>query len=196
MARIRSIKPEIWLSAQVMNLSHGARLLFIGLITQADDEGRGSSDLRKIKGAIFGGDDCTAEQVRMWFEEIVAQRLALTYQADGYGDLYMLPSWAEHQSINKPTKSRYPPPVDKSLPERYRNTPVGSEGSDLIVKDRIGATGARRAPEARVPGAPPEVGKPEVLTDAQRKARADAAADNERQLERAGIGATLKAIQR
>ncbi|MEN9419175.1 MAG: hypothetical protein RI988_2795, partial [Pseudomonadota bacterium] len=36
MARIRTVKPEVWMSPQVMNLSAHARLLFIGLITQAD----------------------------------------------------------------------------------------------------------------------------------------------------------------
>lgn len=157
MARIRSIKPEMWLSAQVMNLSHGARLLFIGLITQADDDGRGSSDARKLKAAIFGGDDVTLAQVAEWLSELATQRLAVIYEADGYGSLYWLPSWAEHQYVQKPTPSRYPPPVDNSLPERYRNA-IGTlpgdrkDRKDLKGSDR--ATGTRRAPKALASGRP------------------------------------------
>ena len=142
MPRIRTLKPELWLSAQVMNLTHSARLLFIGLITQADDEGRGSSDTRKLKAAIFGGDDVTLADIRTWLTEIEDQRLAITYTSDGYGDLYWLPSWKEHQYVQKAQPSRYPPPVDNSLPERYRNATgtvperyrgigrIGSEGKD------------------------------------------------------------------
>lgn len=157
MARIRSIKPELWLSAQVMNLSHSARLLFIGLITQADDEGFGSSDPRKLKAAIFGGDDVTLANVSEMLAEITTQRLAVIYEADGYGALYWLPSWKEHQYVPKPTPTRYPPPVDNSLPERYRNTTGTLPWDRMDRKDLKGSdrtTGTRRAPKALASGSP------------------------------------------
>lgn len=187
MARIRSIKPELWLSAQVMNLSHSARLLFIGLITQADDEGYGSSDPRKLKAAIFGGDDVTLANVGEMLSEIVTQRLVVIYEADGYGALYWLPSWKEHQYVPKPTPTRYPPPVDNSVPERYRNATGTLPGDRMDRKDRKGsdsATGTRRAPKALASGA---LGGAEELTPAQVAARQRAAEDNIRQLRRAGV---------
>ncbi len=188
MPRIRTIKPEIWLSAQVMNLSHSARLLFIGLITQADDDGYGSSDPRKLKASVFGGDDLTIDVVKQLLAEIEAQRLVLLYEADGYGALYWLPSWKEHQYVQKAVPTRYPPPVDKSLPERYRNATVGSDriGSDRKGSDARAGAGARRAPEARGPG-PGAPGNEEALTDAEVAARRKAAEDNLRTLRRAGI---------
>ena len=136
MPRIRTIKPEIWLSPQVMNLSHGARLLFIGLVTQADDEGRGSADPRRLKAAVFGGDDCTVENVRRWLDEIAEQRLAATYDGGDHGDLYELPTWRDHQAIDRPKRSRYPAFRQQSSTRRRHvvdsstNDREGSEGSE------------------------------------------------------------------
>ncbi len=170
-----------------MNLTHSARLLFIGLITQADDEGIGSADPRKLKAVVFGGDDVTLEMVREWLQEIAKQRLVVLYAADGFGDLYYLPSWSQHQKVPKPTPTRYAKPVDNLLPERYRNATGTLPGDRKDRKDlkegSEGATGTRRAPEARASGAPRA--EAEVLTEAQRKARAAALADNARQIARA-----------
>src|SRR5688572_7780594 len=142
MTRIRTLKPEIWLSHQLMNLSHGARLLFIGLITQADDDGRGSADPRRLKASIFPGDDLTASQISAWLAEIASQGLARCYPANGHGQLYCLPTWSAHQKIDRPTPSRYPPFVEGSSNARRdvdeasmrpREGSEGSEGSDLYV---------------------------------------------------------------
>lgn len=132
MARIRTLKPELWMSPQVMNLSTCARLLFVGLITQADDEGRGSADPRRLKAAIFGGDDCTSSNVRGWLDEIVTQRLAVTYDGGEHGELYELPTWSDHQSIDRPRKSRYPSSSKdrRKIDERPPKAREGSEGSE------------------------------------------------------------------
>lgn len=162
MPRIRSIKPELWQSPEVMNLSHAARLLFIGLITQADDAGKGSSDLRKLKAAIFPGDDLTAADVRTLLEEIGKHRLAVFYTVEGFGELYLLPSWSQHQYVPKAQQSRYPDPSMSLLPERYRNATgtlpernrnatggsEGSEGSEGTkgsdARARVAAKGGQR----------------------------------------------------
>ena len=49
MARIRSLKPEMWSSESVGRLSRYARLLLVELITQVDDEGRIRASSRLIK---------------------------------------------------------------------------------------------------------------------------------------------------
>jgi hypothetical protein len=165
--RIRTIKPELWASPEIMNLSHSARLLFLGLITQADDEGIGSADPRKLKSVIFGGDDVALADVAGWLTEIASQRLAVLYAVDGFGDLYLLPSWSDHQRVPKPTPTRYAKPVDNLLPERYRNG-IGTVSGDR--KDRKDlkegserATGTRSHQGVRASGAPkPEGGKPDL----------------------------------
>ena len=175
MPRIRTIKPELWQSPEVMNLSHSARLMVLGLITQADDEGIGSADPRKLKAVIFGGDDISVGQVGELLEEVAKQRLAVVYEADGYGRLYYLPSWSEHQRVPKPTPTRYAKPVDKLLPERYRNATGTLPGDRKDRKDlKEGserATGALLAP--RGASAPARSGgpSPEVVAEAARRNR-------------------------
>lgn len=147
MPRIRSIKPEMFMSPQVMNLGHAARLLFIGLISQADDEGRGIADPRKLKAVIFAGDDqISSADVTALMVEISAQKLCVTYQTEEEGPLYELPSFREHQYIQKRKPSAYPSPPKQALkggqttdtvsvPYKNDNDTGGSDGSDLIGSD-------------------------------------------------------------
>ncbi|MEN9417097.1 MAG: hypothetical protein RI988_717 [Pseudomonadota bacterium] len=157
MARIRTLKPEVWMSPQVMNLSAHARLLFIGLITQSDDEGRGSADARRLKAAIFGGDDCTSTDVRRWLDEVSLQRLAVLYQTENDGLLFQLPSWKAHQSIDRPKPSHYPAPPDPKPPSlNDRRTIVepapkdreGSEGKGTEGREGIGPDARAHTREA------------------------------------------------
>ena len=145
-ARIRSVKPEIWLSPQVMELSRDARLLFVGLITQADDEGRGIADLRRLKAQLFPGDDLPAEKIREWLSELTAQGLVALYEAPGHGSLYQLLTFNAHQKINRPTASRFPEPHG-SLTESSVNTPGAltpdRKGSDKKGSDRTGPDAER-----------------------------------------------------
>jgi hypothetical protein len=159
MARIRSLKPELWLSPQVMNLSHSARLMFVGLITQADDDGRGLADVRRLKAAIFPGDDITTLQVSAWLAECKDQALAALYDAAPHGSLYQLTGW-HHQKIKKPLPSQYPPPPGY-VPKEF---PTGTEleanefsriGEDLIGEEERG----RDAREALIDGVNPTAWK-------------------------------------
>src|SRR4029077_4725218 len=116
MARIRSIKPELFMSPQVMNVGPLARLLFIGLISQADDDGRGSADPRKLKGLIFSGDDAiSAADVAEMLEELLLQDLGVLYDGVKHGRLYALPSWGSHQYVERPRPSVYPAPPTGSI---------------------------------------------------------------------------------
>ena len=166
MPRIRSIKPELWLSPQVMNLSHGARLLFLGLITLGDDHGRGNADIRKLKAAIFPGDDVLTATVREWLLECSNQRLAVLYSAEDFGELYALPTWDAHQYVPKraPT-SRYPAPPKATgkLPERSGSATGGSEGS----KGSKGSDARAREAVDNSTAAPARTGPDGLKTDAE-----------------------------
>ena len=161
MARIRTLKPELWLSPQVMNLSHPARLLFIGLITQADDDGRGIADARRLKAAIFPGDDVTVAQVTDWLAEVETQELARVYDGGSHhGRLFDLPSWGEHQKVDHPRGSRYPSfaNVRESVAnprepvENVRGGSTRARGSDLIGSE--GSEGSLTRTRARAREAP------------------------------------------
>jgi hypothetical protein len=116
--RIRSLKPEIFVSPQIMNVSRDARLLFIGLITQADDEGRGLADVRKLRATTFpGDDDITSASIDAMLGELAREQLVILY---GPG-FYALPTWGKHQKISKPRASSFPDPSG-TVVEGSRNT--------------------------------------------------------------------------
>jgi len=53
MPRRRMIDPQIWRNEKVGNLSDAGRLLFIGIFSQADDDGRLKASPRFLMANIF-----------------------------------------------------------------------------------------------------------------------------------------------
>lgn len=109
MARIRTLKPEIWQDPKVGKLSQGARLVFIGLITQADDEGRLEYHPRMLRGRLFlWDDDVTDDTVDQWVTEVEATGMIRRYSNNG-NNYIDLPNYSKHQKIDKPSPSPLPP---------------------------------------------------------------------------------------
>lgn len=117
MARIRTIKPDFWGSGDIKPLSRDARLLFVGLISMADDEGRFLGALNAINGFVYPNDDLPTAKVRRWLGELVDGGIVHLYECDGvtYG---CLPSWHKHQAINRPSESKYPAPLIECAPRK------------------------------------------------------------------------------
>jgi len=110
MARNRMIKKEFWTSEQIMNLPIAARLLFIGMWNQADDEGILKNSPMQLKAQIFPCDmGIDLEQVEHYIDLIKAQNLIVfnekTEKEDQ--DLIRIRKWSQHQQINKPTPTKY-----------------------------------------------------------------------------------------
>lgn len=68
--RKRMIDPHIWEDPSFNRLSKPARLLFIGMFSQADDYGYIRADAGSLKRLIFGFDDVTTDEIRNWLGEI------------------------------------------------------------------------------------------------------------------------------
>lgn len=111
MARIRTIKPEFWVSEQVVECSTTARLLFIGLWNFCDDAGIHSASPRSLKMEVFPGDDFTADDVQKLVDELIAAGLLVFYEVGGKG-YWKVTGW-HHQKIEKPTK-KHPEPQDST----------------------------------------------------------------------------------
>jgi hypothetical protein len=122
MARIRSIKPSFWGSPEAANMTRDARLLALGLISSADDDGRFLGSIAAISGAVFPNDDLSPTKVRAWLSEIVSVGMVHLYTVDGvrYG---CFPSWHKHQMINRHTASVLPRPDVECWPR-------GKKGGD------------------------------------------------------------------
>ena len=123
MARIRTIKPEFFTSLTIAGLPIEARLTFIGLWTHVDDEGRCVDDARLIKAAVWPLDDRISTDVENDLRTLSESSLILRYKVGGRSYLTVR-GWVEHQRINRPTKSKLPPPSDSPKPPpASTNTP-------------------------------------------------------------------------
>lgn len=111
MARIRTIKPSIWSDDTFADLSRDARLLAIGLISMADDQGRFVASVAAVSGYVFPHDDLPPAAVKRWLAEIEkkAANMVTFYAVDGrrYGAFRQ---WRTHQVINRASSSTLPPP--------------------------------------------------------------------------------------
>jgi hypothetical protein len=109
MARIRSIKPSFWADEAVAELSRDARLLALGLISFADDEGRFLASTAAIAGYVFPHDDVPSTRLRRWLDEIERAGIVRLYSMNRreYG---AFPNWRKHQRISHPQPSILPEP--------------------------------------------------------------------------------------
>jgi hypothetical protein len=109
MPRIRTVKPSFWGSGATAQLSRDARLLTLGLISFADDDGRFLCSTAAVNGYVYPNDDLSLVKVRRWLDEVAKVGLIHEYERDGvrYG---CFPTWHEHQVINRYTPSGLPEP--------------------------------------------------------------------------------------
>lgn len=114
MARIRTIKPSFWGDDDVNRLSWDARLLLLGIISMADDDGRFIASQSSICGYVFPHEDISPTRYRKLLSEVVDTGIVSLYKASGrqYG---YLPKWRKHQKISKPQRSPLPEPPQEGL---------------------------------------------------------------------------------
>ena len=113
MARRRMIVPEIWQSESFAQLSILAKLVFIGLFSNADDEGRGIANPVYIKSILFPYDDgMRVIDIEKALSEIGQFMSVTLYTHDGR-KYYALDNWKKSQTIDRPKPSKLPPPTDE-----------------------------------------------------------------------------------
>ena len=84
MARIRSVKPDIWDSEKLGRKSILARLNFKGLISLADDEGRGRGNLEYLRGRLHAyAKDVNEKKFAEAIQELDSDNMAIFYEIDG-----------------------------------------------------------------------------------------------------------------
>lgn len=144
MARKRMIDPNIWQSEDFSRLSTLAKIIFIGLFSNADDQGRGRAKAAYVKSTVFPYDDALRlTDIEKSLNEIAANMSITFYTHDG-NEYYSLDNWDLWQKVEKPQTSKIPACSDDSVILRGR---VGERsGSDrgrvddqsrLIEKNRI-----------------------------------------------------------
>ena len=132
MARIRTIKPEFWRDEKLAPLDPIHRLVFLGLISQADDAGRLVDNIKSLDGMIFPEtDDSSGESLE------VLGRLSriLRYTAKSGQKIIQITNWKHHQKVQKPSICILPsPPKDESSgdPPGSLPTPSGDPPSPIL----------------------------------------------------------------
>ena len=117
MARIRTIKPIMWASEKLGKLSILARLTFVGMISLADDAGRGRGAIPFLRGNIHPyAPDVTDESLGMAVVELHKSGILVFYEVLGCR-YYAIMGW-QHQKIDHPSPSEIPPPP-ASEPELF-----------------------------------------------------------------------------
>lgn len=128
MARKRMIDPGFWIDEKLGTISPLARLLFMGLISNSDDEGRLPGHPALIKSQVFPYDaDITPEQVTQWLGQLEELEILIIYTVDNQTYI-QIKNFLKHQTINRPTASKYPDPslnthgvlTDNSLPKEEK----------------------------------------------------------------------------
>jgi hypothetical protein len=110
MARIRTVKPEFWGAPKTARVSRDARLLFLGLLNESDDEGRQLGSAKRIAGVVFPNDsDVSEPQVDAWLTELERVHLIERYVVDRIAYV-LICGFVEHQKISHPSPSRLPKP--------------------------------------------------------------------------------------
>ena len=109
MARKRMISPEIWDSENFSKLSVLAKLIFIGMFSNADDEGRGRAKAAFLKSKLFPYDDSMrVADIEAALDEVAANMSVTIYSHDG-NEYYSFDNWNKWQRVDKPSPSSIRP---------------------------------------------------------------------------------------
>ena len=108
MARKRMVDPNIWQSEDFGKLSNLAKIVFIGLFSLADDEGRGRANPMYLKSSLFPyNEDLRSTDIEKTLFEISSNMSVIFYSYNG-SNYYELLSWDVFQKIDRPTPSQIP----------------------------------------------------------------------------------------
>jgi hypothetical protein len=94
MARSRTIKPGFFTNDVLAQCEYGARLLFAGLWTISDREGRLEDRPARIKGLLFPFDRCNVEK---WLDALADNKFIVRYEAAGTRYIQIV-NFGRHQS--------------------------------------------------------------------------------------------------
>lgn len=114
----RMLYTNLWQNNDFAKLSDKAKLLYVGLITVADDDGRFKASSLLLRSQVFPLDEkITQEDVRKWLNEVVRSTLIDVYRVNG--DYFgQHPKWHKYQSIRKDLYKQSELPIN---PLRSRN---------------------------------------------------------------------------
>jgi hypothetical protein len=142
MARIRSMKPELWGDEKLAPLAAIHRLVFLGLISQADDAGRLMDSVRYIDGLLFSrtDDSCAASLVVLHQLGVIERGSTASGQP-----VIQITKWSRHQKIERPNLKGALPPISTPIAQQPRQFTEAS----VIDRGGVGEESVSHSPMSR-----------------------------------------------
>ncbi|MFB7463107.1 hypothetical protein ACFCZ1_06290 [Streptomyces sp. NPDC056224] len=181
MARIRTIKPEAFVSESLAEVSVEAERTFFGLLTQSDDHGRHRDNAAIIAGLLWPlRAEHTSVHVEDDLHQLAAAGLICRYTGcDGRRYLHIV-TWSQHQKIDKPSQSRLPSCPQHQAADRC----APCKGS--CTKRTEGSSAAPRGLAETSPNAPRALDLPAKATSTSPGHAGGASADWQEDADHAG----------
>lgn len=136
----RMLYTKLWTSEQFGQLTDKAKLLYIGSITLADDDGRLLGNPAYLRGQIFPYDEkLSVTETLQLRNEVEKSGLFSVYEAQNGSkkqEIITHPNWEEYQKIRKDLykKSQYPSPKNTKTLRNETVTPPLQENTLSQVK--------------------------------------------------------------
>ncbi|MEO3879290.1 hypothetical protein [Rheinheimera fenheensis] len=127
MARARNIKPAFFLNDDLVELPFEYRLLFIGLWTLADREGRLEDRPKRIKMGVFPADNV---DVDAGLSELQKYGFIQRYEINGE-KLVQILNFTKHQNPHHTEKGSELPDINGNYPAYYAKQPVKKQSKTV-----------------------------------------------------------------
>lgn len=131
----RIIKESLCSSEKIASLSDFEFRLWVGLITQVDDAGRGDSRPAIIKGRVFPfRERLSIKDIDAALQALAAKGCVSLYTVDGK-PYFLFPGWVKHQRV-RDCKPKYPePPENLNLPQSAASCGELTQSAALIQSE-------------------------------------------------------------
>ena len=110
--RIRTVKPEFWQDEDLAEISETARLVAIGLLNCADDEGFFNANERLVQSSLFPLTEPSLSVHECFNQLVECGYLKLYACVEGKKTYGHVVNFTKHQKVNRPSPSRIKPVVD------------------------------------------------------------------------------------
>ena len=112
MPRIRTLKPEYWTDEKMSLLDPLTRLVFLALVSLADDAGRLIDNVKLLDGQVFPNtDDSCGESL----DTLAKLSRIIRYRARSGQALIQIAKWEQHQKVDHPSKVVLPAPTQEDI---------------------------------------------------------------------------------
>jgi len=143
MARARNIKPGFFTNGDLIECSPLARLLFIGLWTEADRRGVLEDRPKTLKLKLLPGDNCDADEL---LQELADHGFIQRYEAGGARCIYITKFGAHQSPHQKEPESELPAPTEYETCTGH--APDTSETEPVEVEESISSRARALIPDS------------------------------------------------